>query len=77
MTEYPKKNIAANRKPSQALVGRRIRLVNCGDTLSILQPGCLGTVTSIDDVGTVHVNWDNGSTLGLVWDAGDRWMIEP
>ena len=25
-----------------------------------------GTVQSIDDIGTLHVKWDNGRTLGIV-----------
>ena len=28
--------------------------------------GTQGTVRCVDDIGTIHVNWDNGSTLGLV-----------
>ena len=27
----------------------------------------IGTVAVIDDIGTVHVDWDNGSGLGLVY----------
>lgn len=64
-----------SRKPSQSLVGRRIKLVRCNDVHTHLQPGTLGTVESVDDVGTVHVKWDNGVVLGLVWDDGDRWQI--
>lgn len=29
--------------------------------------GMLGTVKTVDDMGTVHVNWDNGSSLGVVY----------
>ena len=29
-------------------------------------PGTRGTVIYVDDIGTVHVRWDNGSTLGVV-----------
>lgn len=28
--------------------------------------GTVGIVTSIDDIGTIHVNWSNGSGLGLI-----------
>ncbi len=28
--------------------------------------GTCGTVTHIDDINQIHVNWDNGSTLALV-----------
>lgn len=25
-----------------------------------------GTVKNVDDIGTIHVAWENGSTLGLI-----------
>lgn len=30
------------------------------------KPGTRGTVVCVDDIGTIHVNWDNGSGLGPV-----------
>ena len=27
--------------------------------------GTQGTVTDVDEIGTIHVNWDNGSTLSV------------
>lgn len=61
--------------PSQTLVGRRVRLVRCNDHYTKIQPGTEGTVEMIDDLGTLHVKWDTGQTLGLCWDDGDRWSI--
>ncbi len=29
--------------------------------------GTKGTVIGVDDIGTIHVRWDNGSSLGLVY----------
>ena len=29
--------------------------------------GTLGTVIGVDDLGTIHVNWDNGSGLGVAY----------
>jgi hypothetical protein len=52
--------------------GRRVRLVWCTDEYTRLRPGTLGTVQWRDDMGTLHVRWDDGSTLGLVEQAGDR-----
>lgn len=64
-------------KPSKKLEGRRVRLVACNDTLTELPPGSTGVVELVDDAGTLHVKWDNGSNLGLCWDDGDRWTVLP
>lgn len=29
--------------------------------------GTRGTVIGVDDLGTIHVNWDNGSSLGIAY----------
>jgi hypothetical protein len=29
--------------------------------------GTIGTVLCVDDIGTIHVKWDNNSCLGVVW----------
>ena len=48
--------------------GCRVELVSMNDPYnSKLTPGCKGTVTSVDDAGTVHVNWDCGSSLGVCY----------
>lgn len=64
-----------SRKPTQMLVGRRVKLIRCNDVHTKIEPGTLGTVESVDDAGTVHVAWDDGQHLGLVWDDGDRWNV--
>lgn len=56
------------------LVGRRVRLVRTTDTYTALVPGDEGTVDLVDDMGTVHVLWDNGSSLGLIPDE-DQWTV--
>ena len=48
------------------LKGKRIELISTSDPYTKLKPGDRGTVDFVDDMGTIHVNWDNGSTLGLV-----------
>lgn len=32
-----------------------------------LSLGEKGTVIGVDDIGTIHVNWDCGSSLGVVY----------
>lgn len=54
------------------MTGERVRLIRCTDPHTSLRPGDTGTVVSVDPLGTVHVRWDNGSTLGLV-PGEDEW----
>ena len=47
-------------------VGARIMLDFMGDDPHPIPPGTKGTVRSVDDIGTVHCNFDNGRRLGLI-----------
>lgn len=62
--------------PTQKMIGRikklypsgcRVELVQMDDPYSKLAPGERGTVNHVDDAGTVFVNWDCGSDLGIVY----------
>lgn len=45
--------------------GTRVELVKMDDAKA--PPiGTRGTVTGVDDIGTIMVDWDNGSKLGIV-----------
>lgn len=46
--------------------GTRIELIKCDDPWSKLKPGDQGVINDIDGIGTVHINWDSGSRLGLI-----------
>ena len=49
-------------------VGTRVELVYMNDPHNRkLVPGCRGTVRIVDDIGTIHVSWDCGSGLGIVF----------
>jgi len=48
--------------------GTRVELVHMEDPYTRkLFPGCKGTVISVDSIGTIHVAWDCGSGLGVVY----------
>lgn len=47
--------------------GCRVRLVRMDDPYSKLCPGDTGTVDSVDSIGTIHVSWDSGSSLGIAF----------
>lgn len=54
--------------------GKRVRLISCSDPYTKNSPGTEGTVEFVDDTGTLHVKWDNGSTLGLI-PGEDCWEL--
>ena len=48
--------------------GTRVELVHMNDPYNTrLCPGARGKVVSVDDIGTIHVRWDCGSSLGVVY----------
>ncbi len=47
--------------------GCRVKLSSMDDPYTQLKPGDTGTVCFTDDAGTVFVNWDSGSGLGIVY----------
>ena len=48
------------------IVGTKVKLIKMYDLLYTIPTGTEGIIESIDDQGTLHINWNNGSTLGLV-----------
>ena len=47
-------------------VVKRVRLINMSDDPNPIKPGTEGLVESVDDLGHLHVKWDNGRTLSLI-----------
>ena len=47
--------------------GMRVLLIRMNDPYTEISPGTKGTVTGVDDMGTIHVNWDSGSSLGVAF----------
>ena len=48
--------------------GVRVELLHMDDPYNTkLFPSASGTVKHVDDMGTIHVRWDCGSSLGVVY----------
>lgn len=65
MPFYDREKIEELRKEYPAET--RIKLIYMEDVQAV-PPGTCGTVTLVDDGGTIHMKWDNGSSLGLIKD---------
>ena len=46
--------------------GTRVELIQMDDTQAP-PTGTHGTVTGVDDTGSLLVDWDNGSGLNVIW----------
>ena len=53
--------------------GSRVELVRMDDPYREMPPGLKGVVTGVDDSGSIHVNWENGSTLAVVY--GEDYVV--
>ena len=47
--------------------GCRVELVKMDDPYREMPPGLKGTVEDVDDSGSIHVHWENGSSLAVVY----------
>jgi hypothetical protein len=49
-----------------------VKLVSTTDPYTKLKQGDEGIIDHFDDIGTMFVQWDDGSNLGLI-EGEDRW----
>lgn len=54
--------------------GSAVKLIEMGTDPRPVEPGTIGTVVAVDDIGTIHVNWENGRCLGLI-PGEDRFVL--
>lgn len=66
MSIYDDWNRMAKENRAKYPPGTRILLLGMDDPHHPVEPGTRGTVKYVDDLGTVHMKWDNGRSLGLV-----------
>lgn len=75
MRELNAETLASLRRRYPA--GARVELLSMNDPyIGALCEGCLGMVSCVDDVGTIHVNWDCGSSLGVAYGMDSRRVVE-
>mgnify|MGYP002715826854 CR=1 FL=1 len=57
-------------------VGTRIELVEEVDVNSTLEQGEKGTITRVDSLGYIHINWDSGISGVLLYGIDDFNVIK-
>lgn len=66
MNEYEKLKRIAERLRESYTNGTRVELITMNDEQAV-PSGTRGTVICVDDMATIHIKWDNGSSLGVVY----------
>lgn len=62
---FPSRDVV-ERLQKEYPVGTRVELLSMDDPQA--PPiGTRGTVTGVDDTGTIHTQWDGGGSLGVVY----------
>ncbi|MFB1050545.1 DUF4314 domain-containing protein [Paraliobacillus sp. JSM ZJ581] len=74
MNNITKESLAKLKK--QYKPGTRVRLIEMDDPYSNLIPGDEGTVSFVDDIGTIQIKWDKRSSLGIVFGVDKCLIIE-
>lgn len=66
MNQFPRRE-TVERLRKEYPQGTRVELISMNDPYSKLKPGDRGTVSAVDDIGTIFVRWDCGSGLGIAY----------
>ena len=66
MNQFPSRE-TVERLRKEYPQGARVELISMNDPYSKLKPGDRGTVSVVDDIGTIFVRWDCGSGLGIAY----------
>ena len=59
-----------------AKVGMRIRMLSMEDEFPV-DEGMEGTIYTIDDLGTLHVKWDDGRNIGIIPGIDEYQVLPP
>lgn len=63
--KFPNKSYLAQLR-KQYPIGTKIQLISMRDEKYPILPGTIGVVTHIDDMGSIHLKWQNGSSLAII-----------
>lgn len=73
--KFPNKSYLAQLR-KQYPIGTKIQLISMRDEKYPILPGTIGEVTHIDDLGSIHMKWQNGSSLAIIPEV-DSFRVAP
>ena len=73
--KFSNKNYLAQLR-KQYPIGTKIQLISMRDEKYPILPGTIGEVTHIDDMGSIHMKWQNGSSLAIIPEVDSFKVLE-
>ena len=73
--KFPNKNYLEQLR-KQYPGGTKIRLISMRNEKYPILPGTIGEVTHIDDMGSIHMKWQNGSSLAIIPEVDSFKVLE-
>ena len=77
MNEWDRLRAVAKSYQERYPAGTRIVLLHMGDDPNPVPDGTKGTVIYVDDIATVHCQFDNGRSLGLAYGEDSFRKLSP
>ena len=56
--------------------GTKLQLISMRNEKYPILPGTIGEVTHIDDLGSIHMKWQNGSSLAIIPEVDSFKVLE-
>lgn len=56
--------------------GTKLQMITMRNEKYPVPPGTVGEVTYIDDIGSIHMKWENGSSLAIIPEV-DSFRVAP
>lgn len=66
MNEWDKLHRMAERYKAEYPSGTRILLLSMGNDIHRVRDNTRGTVIAVDDIGTLHCDFDTGAMIGII-----------
>ena len=66
MNEWDRLHRQAERYKAEYPSGTRIMLLSMGNDIHRVKDNTRGTVLTVDDIGTLHCNFDIGAMIGII-----------
>lgn len=70
------KNIKVENLKKKYPKGTKIECIKMNDPYNPIPSGTKGEVDHVDDIGTIHMKWENGSSLGIIVGEDDFKVIQ-